>query len=174
MPHRAASALLLSLFSSAEAQSTLTFTAQWQTGLFEYGDDIGSLNPHVYRPEEFTVNDLVYEGLVAWDASDPGADGVNGTADDFVVGALAVDWTTNYAAVQANSATPYQITFNLRPGTQHEPAAAARSPQPPPALCSLLSSPLLSSPLLSSLTFLTSLPSLLLRSSLDRCDLPRR
>ena len=108
-------AVLLLAATSVSAQTTLTFTAQWQTGLFQPGDDVHTLNPHVYRPEEFAVNDLVYEGLCAWDLSYVGLDGINGTDDDFVVPSLAASWTTNIATVQASGGA-YEITFNLRQG----------------------------------------------------------
>ena len=54
-------------------ENTITFTSHLQTGLFQPGDDVGAVNPHAYRPDEFAVNDLVYEGLTAYDESDPGA-----------------------------------------------------------------------------------------------------
>lgn len=111
------------LFSTAalkapksDGMKELIFTAQWQTGLFKPGDDVGALNPHVYRPEEFAVNDLVYEGLTAWDNTSPGVDGVFDTDDDFVTGALATSWVTNYDAVKADPALPYWIKFSLRKG----------------------------------------------------------
>jgi ABC-type transport system substrate-binding protein len=121
---RAALLLSVGMSALAQAKSTLTFTAQWQTGLFKTGDDVGMLNPHVYRPEEFSVNDLVYEGLVAWDPTAAGADGILGTDDDDVIGTLATSWTTNFAAVESNPATPYEITFSLRSGvTFHDGTA---------------------------------------------------
>ena len=55
-------------------------------------------------------------GLTAWDGEDPeGADGIEGTEDDFVAPSLAISWTTNYADVVANITSQYTITFTLRP-----------------------------------------------------------
>ena len=116
MPRRNPLALLALVATPAWAYTTLTFTAQWQTGLFTTQNDVGTLNPHVYRPEEFTVNDLVYEGLTAWDATSPGADGVPGTADDFVVSSLATSWTDNKATVLADPSSPYELVFTLKQG----------------------------------------------------------
>jgi ABC-type transport system substrate-binding protein len=106
--------LSASLVDADSSGKTLKFTAQMQGGLFTIGDDIGNVNPHTYRPEEFTINDLVYEGLVTWDSSSPGADGVNGTADDGVVPSLAVSWSDNKASM--SSSVNYEVTFQLRPG----------------------------------------------------------
>jgi len=129
-------ALLLSALVPCEAtnsDNTLVITAGLQTGFFQQGSDIGSMNPHDYRPNEFVTNDFVFEGLVAWDgAHTAGVDGVAGNDDDFVQPSLAVSWTTNYAAVVASPSTPYEITFALRTGvTFHDGspwnAAAAKA-----------------------------------------------
>jgi ABC-type transport system substrate-binding protein len=122
---------LANLYPSS--QTRLVITAGLQTGFFQQGSDIGSMNPHDYRPNEFVTNDFVFEGLVAWDgAHTAGVDGVAGNDDDFVQPSLAVSWTTNYAAVVASPSTPYEITFALRTGvTFHDGspwnAAAAKA-----------------------------------------------
>lgn len=97
-------------------ENTITFTSHLQTGLFQPGDDVGAVNPHVYRPEEFAVNDLVYEGLTAYDESDPGKDGEFDTEDDHVVGSLATSWEDNQDAAKANSSVEYWIKFHLQQG----------------------------------------------------------
>uniref|UniRef100_A0A7S2CRM7 Solute-binding protein family 5 domain-containing protein n=1 Tax=Octactis speculum TaxID=3111310 RepID=A0A7S2CRM7_9STRA len=74
------------------------------------------MNPHAYRPNEFVSNAIMFEGLTAWDPTSAGADGISGTSDDFVVGALAESWTTNIDDVLEDSAVAYTITFNLREG----------------------------------------------------------
>jgi nickel transport system substrate-binding protein len=100
--------------SAASEETTLTITAGTQTGFFQTGTDIGSLNPHDYRPNEFVTNDFIFEGLTAWDGDNPdGEDGVSGTEDDFVAPSLATSWTTNYASTMSSS-DPYEITFTLR------------------------------------------------------------
>jgi len=114
--------LLLSAYMlvlSDAAETTLVITPSVQTGFFKIGHDIGALNPHDYRPNEFVSNDFVFEGLTAWDGEHPkGADGVAGNEDDYVAPSLAVSWVTNLAAVKIDPATPYEIVFTLRPGVQ--------------------------------------------------------
>ena len=94
--------------------TTLVIAPSVQTGLFQIGDDIGAMNPHAYRPNEFVTNDWVFEGLTSWDPNSVGADGIAGTADDGVVGALAISWITNYDIVARDANAPYVITFMLR------------------------------------------------------------
>lgn len=124
----------LSLASVVCVTSTrLTITAGLQSGFFKTGSDVGAFNPHDYRPNEFVSNDFIYEGLTAWDGDDTdGLDGIAGTDDDWVKPSLAIRWSTNFAAVQASPATPYEITFTLRSGvTFHDGtpwnAAAAKA-----------------------------------------------
>ena len=31
-----------------------------------WGEDFGDVNPHVYNPDQFIIQDLVYEGLVRY------------------------------------------------------------------------------------------------------------
>lgn len=107
-----------SFLNVAADSHTLVVTPSMQTGFFEVGDDIGAMNAHAYRPNEFVTNDWVFEGLTAWDHTYPGVDGVRGTADDFVVGSLAASWTTNQAVVLAQPSAPYEITFRLRQGVK--------------------------------------------------------
>ncbi len=98
--------LSAALVALGAAETTLVITAGTQTGFFMTGSDIGSMNPHDYRPNEFVTNDFIYEGLTAWDGAHPnGMDGVAGNDDDFVQAALALSWTTNYAAVVADGST---------------------------------------------------------------------
>jgi ABC-type transport system substrate-binding protein len=98
--------------------STLVIAPATQKGYFGIGDDIGSMNPHQYRPNEFVTNAIMFEGLTQWDASSYGADGVLGTSDDFIVGSLAESWTSNIDAVRDSSTTDnYYIRFNLVQGT---------------------------------------------------------
>ena len=107
--------LIAGAFTIVDGLSTLTIAPSMQVGFFQNGDDIGPVNPHHYRPNEFVVHDMIYEGLVAWDADSPGADGTMGTSDDFVVPSLASSWTTTEAAHLADPAVPYSITFALQP-----------------------------------------------------------
>ena len=51
------------LLSRAAAETTLVVTPGLQVGFFKTGSDIGSLNPHDYRPNEFISNNFVFEGL---------------------------------------------------------------------------------------------------------------
>jgi hypothetical protein len=54
----------LGIFCSlVAAERVITISPSAQTGLFV---DVGSLNPHAYRPNEFFANDWVYEGLVQY------------------------------------------------------------------------------------------------------------
>ena len=78
------SSTALAAASEATTPTTLTISPALQVGFFTVGDDVGALNPHAYRPNEFVTNDFVFEGLVAWDPTSDGADGVAGTSDDFV------------------------------------------------------------------------------------------
>jgi len=109
----------------AQTENTLVITAGTQTGFFRTRSDIGSLNPHDYRPNEFVTNDFIFEGLVAWDGEHTaGVDGISGNDDDFVKPSLAASWVTNRAAVEAAPTTPYEITFTLRSGvTFHDGSA---------------------------------------------------
>jgi len=82
--------------------------------------DIGPMNPHDYRPNEFVANDFIFEGLTAWNGADPlGMDGTAGNEDDYVSPSLATSWTTATTA-----AGNYEITFTLRAGvTFHDGSA---------------------------------------------------
>ena len=94
---------------AAVRASTLSLVPSTQTGFFKRGSDVGPMNPHSYRPNEFVTNDFIFEGLVAWDPTSNGADGVAGTSDDGVVGKLAESWTV------ADVAGKMEITFALKP-----------------------------------------------------------
>ena len=96
--------------AQAAAKSQLVLLPSTQRTYFQIGADIGPMNPHSYRPNEFVTNDFVFEGLVAWDSTSKGVDGVAGTSDDFVVGALAESW------IVADVGGKMEITFKLRSG----------------------------------------------------------
>ena len=78
---------------SAGVKSKIVIAPSTQAGPFLIGYDVGPMNPHSYRPNEFFANDFVFEGLVAWDSNSSGVDGTMGTADDGVVPSLASSWT---------------------------------------------------------------------------------
>ena len=81
------------------------------------GNDFGSINAHDYRPNEFAVQDMVYDGLTVWDNEMPlGLDGVRDTSDDFVAPSLATSWTDNLDELKSDPAKKYTITFKLRSG----------------------------------------------------------
>jgi nickel transport system substrate-binding protein len=104
-------------FNESQAREILIISPPTQTGYFRIGRDIGNMNPHVYSPNEFVTIDFVFEGLVAWDPTSSGRDGINGTEDDGVVGALAKSWTSNVDPYDTNgipSNEPFKITFKLR------------------------------------------------------------
>ena len=42
----------------ASSETTLVITPGLQAGFFKTGGDIGSLNPHDYRPNEFVTSDV--------------------------------------------------------------------------------------------------------------------
>ena len=126
---RMCSICLLVIGSTAQ---DLVITAGLQSGFFKTGNDIGSLNPHDYRPNEFVTNDFIYEGLVAWNGNDPkGLDGQTDTDDDFVEPSLAQSWSTNYDDVKADPSSKYEISFSLRSGvTFHDGARRSCSWSP--------------------------------------------
>jgi ABC-type transport system substrate-binding protein len=72
---------------------TITIVSAGQAGLLK---GIGVLNPHAYRPNEFVVQNWVYEGLVHY-----GAGGK-------IVPALAESWELR------NHGRQQDIIFNLR------------------------------------------------------------
>jgi len=91
--------------------NTLVINVGTQNAFFQTGTDIGPMNPHDYRPNEFVTNDFIFEGLVAWDGSNAaGADGIAGNDDDYVVPSLATSWTTSF------DGDLYNIVFTLRSG----------------------------------------------------------
>ena len=96
--------------AQAAAKSQLVLLPSTQRTYFQIGADVGPMNPHSYRPNEFVTNDFVFEGLVAWDSTSKGVDGVAGTSDDFVVAALAESWTI------ADVGGKMEITFKLKSG----------------------------------------------------------
>jgi len=96
--------------AQAAAKSQLVLLPSTQRTYFQIGADVGPMNPHSYRPNEFVTNDFVFEGLVAWDSTSKGVDGVAGTSDDFVVGALAESWTI------ADVGGKMEIAFKLKSG----------------------------------------------------------
>ena len=114
--------VLLSAFATLTEATELVITTGLQTGIFggPTRTDIGPLNPHDYRPNEFVTADFIFEGLVEWDGAHPnGQDGVAGTMDDYVKPALATSWTTNTL-----SNGRYEVEFTLRSGvTFHDGSA---------------------------------------------------
>ena len=72
---------------------TITFVSAGQAGLMK---GIGVLNPHAYRPNEFVVQNWVYEGLVHYG---PGGK---------IIPALADSWEVR------NHGHQQDIIFNLR------------------------------------------------------------
>mmetsp|Transcript_20696 Transcript_20696/g.64810 ORF Transcript_20696/g.64810 Transcript_20696/m.64810 type:complete len:702 (-) Transcript_20696:244-2349(-) len=102
--------------AAANTDSTLVVSVQTQNSFFRNGDDIGPMNPHDYRPNEFVANDFIFEGLTSWDGLDPaGLDGIVGNEDDYVAPSLATSWTT-HSDNHGSGAGHYIITFTLRPG----------------------------------------------------------
>jgi ABC-type transport system substrate-binding protein len=75
--------------------TTVTIAPGARTGLFQ---TVGTLNAHVYGPNEFFSNNWIYEGLVSY-----GADGV-------ILPSLAIDWN-----VKSNDIGGDTYTFQLRP-----------------------------------------------------------
>ena len=88
------------------AETTLVVTPSTQKGWFETGDDVGAMNPHAYRPNEFVSNDWVFEGLTAWDPKN------SATESRGVIGALAESWIES---VDPKSGV-YKLKFKLRQG----------------------------------------------------------
>jgi ABC-type transport system substrate-binding protein len=82
---------------------TVTIAPGARNGLFH---TVGTMNPHVYGPNEFFSNNWVYEGLVAF--------GDNGQ----VVPALATSW-----AVSPNDIGGDTYTFQLRQGVKFHDGA---------------------------------------------------
>ena len=122
------SILLTLLLGNATAQTstktTIVISPSTPSGLFLEGNDVGPMNPHSYRPNEFFANDLVFEGLVAaGDLNFPGMDGIKGTPDDGVVPSLASSWN-----IEILQASKMKITFNLAQGVKfHVRACLAMS-----------------------------------------------
>ena len=56
----------------AAAKTTLVIAPSTQSGGFLHGHDVGPMNPHSYRPNEFFANDFIFEGLVAPDPDSSG------------------------------------------------------------------------------------------------------
>lgn len=83
------------LIKILSGSSTVTIAPGAQTGLFQ---SVGRMDPHSYRPNEFFVNNWLYEGLVSY--------GQQGQ----VLPALAESWL-----VQPNNLGGQTYTFSLRP-----------------------------------------------------------
>jgi ABC-type transport system substrate-binding protein len=101
--------ILLVCYATAQEKTRLVIAPTTQSGGFLHGHDVGPMNPHSYRPNEFFANDFVFEGLVAWNSSSLGVDAKKGTLDDGVVPALAASWTTTATD------SGMEITFKLTP-----------------------------------------------------------
>ena len=86
-----------------EGSKTVTISPGARAGLFT---TVGTMNAHVYGPNEFFSNNWVYEGLVAF--------GANGA----VVPALAISW-----GVEPNNIGGDTYTFQLRPGVKFHDGA---------------------------------------------------
>ena len=87
----------------ASGSKTVTIAPGARTGLF---NTVGTMNAHVYGPNEFFSNNWVYEGLVAF--------GDNGK----VIPALASAWT-----VESNDIGGDTYTFSLREGVKFHDGA---------------------------------------------------
>ena len=124
---RSATLTLCLGLAAASEPSTIVINVGTQTGFFQTRTDIGSLNPHDYRPNEFVTSDFIYEGLTEWDGSTSGAlglDGVTGTEDDYVAPSLASSWTTGWVTDSTGICIMWEITFTLRSGvTFHDGSA---------------------------------------------------
>jgi ABC-type transport system substrate-binding protein len=83
----------ISSIKVVSGSKTVTVSPGAQTALFK---TVGPMNPHVYRPNEFFSNNLIYEGLVAY--------GPGGS----IVPSLATSWV--------ESADGLSFTFTLRTG----------------------------------------------------------
>ena len=83
--------------------TTVTISPGARTGLF---DTVGTMNAHVYGPNEFFSNNWVYEGLVSY--------GANGK----LLGSLATEWD-----IQANDIGGDTYTFTLRQGVKFHDGA---------------------------------------------------
>jgi len=86
----------------ASGSRTVALTAGSATGTFQ---TVGNLNPHTYRPNEFWVNNLVYDGLVEY-----GPGGV-------ILPALATSWTLEEVGAGMKA------TFTLRTGVKFHDGA---------------------------------------------------
>ena len=88
-------ALLPAVRCCSSISNSVRLTLQSQTVLLE---DVGPMNPHGYRPNEFWANDWIYEGLVKY--------GANGA----VLLSLAQSWS-----ITSTSSGQMLITFQLQP-----------------------------------------------------------
>ena len=61
-------AMLASVFMLVACQSTGSTgkVGQKESLTMVWGEDFGQVNPHVYNPDQFVIQDLVYEGLVRY------------------------------------------------------------------------------------------------------------
>ena len=99
--------LILVVLASAQSDScvenSLSVATISQTGLFQ---SPGPMNPHAYRPNEFVINNWIYDGFVSF-----GRDGT-------ILPALASSW------VITNNGIYSVISFQLRRNVRFSDGAA--------------------------------------------------
>lgn len=94
------------LLSNASGSASIKVAAGAQTGLFGSSDKVPPNEPHGYRPNEFFINNWIYEGLVSY-----GQDGL-------ILPQLAISWR-----VSDLSGGGQEYRFTLRSGvTFHDGA----------------------------------------------------
>ena len=107
----------------AAAKTTLVIAPSTQSGGFLHGHDVGPMNPHSYRPNEFFANDFIFEGLVAPDPDSSGG----------VASSLASDWS-----IQTMDKGKMKITFKLRKGVKFHVCPLTSLLRPCTHVCTLM------------------------------------
>jgi len=91
----------LHLVNVADGSTTITLAPGAQTGIFGSSDSVPRNDPHSYRPNEFFINNWIYEGLVSY-----GSQGA-------ILPSLANSWT-----VADISGGGQEYRFALRPNVK--------------------------------------------------------